>query len=60
MKKLSFEITYKDVWDIEIPENISVDDEDEALEALVYDKFLEYLNECVKYEDLTAFNFKKI
>lgn len=25
-----------------------------------YDLFLDYLNECVKYEDVTAFNFEEV
>lgn len=34
---------------------IEADSEDEA-----YDKFLEYLAECVRYGDVTTFDFKEV
>lgn len=45
---MKFEITFKDVFE-------NVESEEQA-----YDILLDYLNECVKYEDITAFNFKEI
>jgi hypothetical protein len=43
---MEFEVVFRDV--------IEANSEEEA-----YDKFLEYLAECVKYGDITTFDFYK-
>ena len=43
---MEWEVTFRDV--------IKADSEEEA-----YDKFLEYLAECVRYGDITTFDFYK-
>lgn len=46
MKK--FKVTFEDVFGM-------YETEEQA-----YDALLEYLNDCVKFEDVTAFNFEEI
>ena len=45
-----FRVTYLDEW--EMP--------DDAKEEDFYDKFLEYLADCVKNGDVTSFEFEEI
>tara|TARA_R100001509_G_C4708313_1_gene162422 strand:+ start:45 stop:236 length:192 start_codon:yes stop_codon:yes gene_type:complete len=45
-----FRVTYLDEW--EMPDNAKEED--------VYDKFLEYLADCVKNGDVTAFDFEEV
>ena len=45
---MKFKITFKDIFD-------NVQSEKQA-----YDVLLDYLNDCVKHEDVTAFNFEEI
>ncbi len=44
----SYKITFSDIFD-------NLESEEQA-----YDVFLDYLNDCVKYEDVTAFQFKRV
>jgi hypothetical protein len=46
MKK--FKVTFEDIFD-------GVESEEQA-----YDVLLDYLNDCVKHEDVTAFNFEEL
>ena len=45
---MKFEITFKDIFD-------GVESEEQA-----YDVLLEYLNDCVRNEDVTGFEFKEM
>jgi hypothetical protein len=45
---MKIKITFEDIFD-------NVESEEQA-----YDVLLEYLNDCVKHEDVTGFNFEKI
>ena len=45
-----FKVTYLDEW--EMP--------DDAKEEDLYEKFLEYLADCVKNGDVTPFEFKEV
>ena len=40
------------MWEVTFKDQIEADTEEEA-----YKKLLEYLEECVRYEDVTVFNF---
>jgi hypothetical protein len=42
-----FEVTFKD--------EIEVENEEEAVDALI-----QYLNDCVKFQDVSVFNFYKL
>jgi hypothetical protein len=42
---MRFKVTFEDIFD-------GVESEEQA-----YDVLLDYLNDCVKHEDVTAFNF---
>jgi hypothetical protein len=44
------EVSFKDVW--EFDDNVS--------EEYVFDTILEYLADCVRCEDVTAFGFKEV
>lgn len=50
MKKKIIKITFVD--ELEVDESTT--------ENQVYDIFLDYLKDCVKYEDVTAFNFEEV
>ena len=45
---MKIKITFQDVFD-------NIESEEQA-----YDILLEYLNDCVKHEDVTGFKFEKI
>jgi hypothetical protein len=45
---MRFKVTFEDIFD-------GVESEEQA-----YDVLLDYLNDCVKHEDVTAFNFVEI
>lgn len=47
---MKFKVTFEDIFD-----GVDVESEEQA-----YDILLEYLNECVKHEDVTAFNFEEV
>jgi len=46
---MKYKITFEDIWEVQ-----------DYTEEEMYDVLLEYLHDCVKYEDVTAFNFEKI
>lgn len=50
MKKKIIKISFVD--ELEVDESTT--------ENQVYDIFLDYLKDCVKYEDVTAFNFEEV
>lgn len=45
---MKFKISFEDIFD-------NVENEEQAIDVL-----LDYLNECVLHEDVTAFNFEEV